>query len=173
MFKTVTNLFQVFTRDGVHRMQKRIPSVFLCAVFLLLPRMLSAQQIVINEVDADQSGADNAEFIELFDGGVGNTIGGTTPAARNIISGNDVGVRITDGAESNDIFGNYIGTDVTGTTALGNKESGVLMTGAARANEIGGLAPGEGNVISGNEFAGGNVFGFPGGVAITSEASLN
>ena len=29
--------------------------------------------IVINEVDADQSGTDTAEFIELFDGGDGNT----------------------------------------------------------------------------------------------------
>jgi len=32
-----------------------------------------AQSIVINEVDADQVGTDAAEFVELFDGGVGNT----------------------------------------------------------------------------------------------------
>lgn len=30
-------------------------------------------QIVINEIDSDTPGSDNAEFIELFDGGVGNT----------------------------------------------------------------------------------------------------
>ena len=29
--------------------------------------------IFINEVDADQTGADTGEFIELYDGGVGNT----------------------------------------------------------------------------------------------------
>ncbi len=29
--------------------------------------------VLINEVDADQAGTDDAEFIELFDGGVGNT----------------------------------------------------------------------------------------------------
>ncbi len=29
--------------------------------------------LIINEVDADQSGTDSAEFVELFDGGVGNT----------------------------------------------------------------------------------------------------
>ncbi len=29
--------------------------------------------LLINEVDADQAGTDSAEFIELFDGGVGNT----------------------------------------------------------------------------------------------------
>ena len=30
-------------------------------------------ELVINEVDADQSGTDSAEFIELYDGGIGNT----------------------------------------------------------------------------------------------------
>jgi predicted extracellular nuclease len=30
-------------------------------------------ELLINEVDADQSGTDSAEFVELYDGGVGNT----------------------------------------------------------------------------------------------------
>ncbi len=30
-------------------------------------------QVLINEVDADQEGTDDAEFVELFDGGAGNT----------------------------------------------------------------------------------------------------
>ncbi len=29
--------------------------------------------VLINEVDADQSGTDSAEFVELYDGGAGNT----------------------------------------------------------------------------------------------------
>ncbi|WP_457654539.1 Calx-beta domain-containing protein [Rhodocaloribacter sp.] len=29
--------------------------------------------VLINEIDADQTGTDNAEFVELYDGGVGNT----------------------------------------------------------------------------------------------------
>lgn len=33
----------------------------------------SQADILINEVDADQSGTDNAEFVELFDGGQGNS----------------------------------------------------------------------------------------------------
>ncbi len=33
----------------------------------------SIPDIVINELDADQSGTDNAEFVELYDGGAGNT----------------------------------------------------------------------------------------------------
>src|SRR5262249_8308871 len=32
-----------------------------------------AANVVINEVDADTPGADSAEFVELYDGGVGNT----------------------------------------------------------------------------------------------------
>ncbi len=30
--------------------------------------------VIINEIDADQTGTDAAEFIELYDGGVGNTV---------------------------------------------------------------------------------------------------
>ncbi|MGK0185130.1 MAG: hypothetical protein ACI9R3_000905 [Verrucomicrobiales bacterium] len=41
--------------------------------WLALPLAGLAQDIVINEVDADQSGLDRAEFIELYDGGAGNT----------------------------------------------------------------------------------------------------
>ena len=33
----------------------------------------NAYDVIINEVDADQAGTDAAEFVELYDGGVGNT----------------------------------------------------------------------------------------------------
>jgi len=33
----------------------------------------AAREIVINEVDVDQAGTDSAEFVELYDGGAGNT----------------------------------------------------------------------------------------------------
>ena len=40
----------------------------------LLVSVLSLRaQLVINEVDADQAGSDRSEFIELYDGGAGNT----------------------------------------------------------------------------------------------------
>ena len=61
-----------------------------------------------------------------FLNGDGNsaTIGGTTSAARNVISGHDPGVGIEIQASSTSgsptIQGNYIGTDVTGTVAIGN-----------------------------------------------------
>ena len=80
----------------------------------------------------------------------GNTVGGSMAGARNIISGNDLaGVFISEAtSSSNLILGNYIGTDVTGSQALGNAESGVDIRGPG--NTVGGTAAGAGNVISGN-----------------------
>ena len=48
--------------------------------------------------------------------GASNTVGGTTPAARNIISGSSgfSGVVVQDIATGNVVEGNYIGTDATG-----------------------------------------------------------
>jgi uncharacterized repeat protein (TIGR01451 family)/CSLREA domain-containing protein len=80
-----------------------------------------------------------------------NTIGGTIPAARNVISGNDFGGIAMGGlaATGNAIQGNYIGTDAAGTGDLGNSGNGV-STSFDSDNLIGGTAPGAGNVISGN-----------------------
>ena len=89
----------------------------------------------------------------------GNTVGGTTAGARNIISGNGLdGVSMTDsGANNNLIEGNYIGTDVSGTLPLGNARQGVSITSTNNTtnptgtdNTVGGTAPGAGNVISDN-----------------------
>jgi len=78
-----------------------------------------------------------------------NTIGGNTRAERNIISGNQSsGVEIN-GTANNLIQGNYIGTDVTGTMALGNSIGVSLVTDRATSNTIGGTF-GAGNLISGN-----------------------
>ena len=79
-----------------------------------------------------------------------NTVGGLTAAERNIVSGNDLyGVRITTSLGSNVVQGNYIGTDITGTVALPNSDSGVQLANVQGAT-IGGSAPGAGNLISGN-----------------------
>ena len=86
-----------------------------------------------------------------------HTIGGTTAAARNIISGNTSnGVVIVSGdpiATANVIEGNFIGTNAAGTAAIGNGQSGIQMFGGGAAtgtNTIGGTAAGAGNVISGS-----------------------
>jgi hypothetical protein len=108
-----------------------------------------------------------------------NTIGGTTAAERNIISGNSTwGVRISD-AESmrNKVQGNYIGTDVTGTVTdpdgtpnsgdeLGNGLNGVLIQTGAHNNTIGGTTAGAGNIISGNGYNGSDLNNTKSGVEV-------
>ena len=97
-------------------------------------------------------------------GGSDNAIGGTAPAERNIISGNSgVGISLGGGANQNTIQGNYIGTDATGTVALGNA-AGVSIANQGSNNLIGGAAAGAGNVISANSGAGIDIDGYGGPV---------
>jgi hypothetical protein len=77
-----------------------------------------------------------------------NTIGGTTAAARNVISGNNTdGINSAIG-NSNIIQGNLIGTDKSGTAAIGNTNSGI-NSGASNWI-IGGTTTASRNVIAGN-----------------------
>jgi parallel beta-helix repeat protein len=78
-------------------------------------------------------------------------IGGDTPAARNVISGNhNHGIALN--ATNTHVLGNYIGTDVTGSVAVGNLASGIGLN-PASGNTIGDTTGG-GNVISGNALSG-------------------
>ena len=88
--------------------------------------------------------------VRMSDGASDNTVGGTTAAARNIISGVDgTGIFIDSTAGAgNVVLGNYVGTDETGSLALGNAGDGILI--AAAGNAVGGTVAGAGNVISGN-----------------------
>jgi parallel beta-helix repeat protein len=87
-----------------------------------------------------------------------NTIGGSTSADRNLISGNGsngvqvLGIGILPAADGatppgNYIVGNYIGTDATGLGEDGNAAAGVFLYNA-RDNVVG--MPGAGNLITGN-----------------------
>jgi hypothetical protein len=85
-----------------------------------------------------------------------NADGAGDTAERNVISGGGTGDGIFLGGTGNVVAGNYIGTDVTGTIALGNRE-GVILAG--NGNRIGadGHDPhpaAERNIISGNFDAG-------------------
>lgn len=70
----------------------------------------------------------------------GNTVGGTTAAARNLIVGNKVNGIALNGAlaTSNLVQGNYIGVGADGTTALGNSNNGIQISDNAANNTIGG-----------------------------------
>lgn len=80
-----------------------------------------------------------------------NTIGGTISAAQNVISGNKQnGVYMFGvGATGNLVQGNSIGTNLSGTAAIANTLSGILIHNAP-SNTIGGTFAGSTNVISGN-----------------------
>lgn len=77
-------------------------------------------------------------------------IGGATVSSRNIISGNGGGgVRISGAAATGaQVVMNYIGTDVTGTVALGNSQPGIAVIDAPNAT-IGSAVVSAGNLISG------------------------
>ena len=81
------------------------------------------------------------------EGGTGNTIGGTTAAARNIISGNRDGIYLSV-TQGELVEGNYIGTDATGTLPIGNTENGIWDAGSA--DTIGGTTAAARNIISAN-----------------------
>ncbi len=80
----------------------------------------------------------------------GNVIGGTTTAARNVISGNaEDGVKIVGTTTTgNSVQGNYIGTNAAGTAALANHANGVYLN--SKLNTIGGATSAARNIISGN-----------------------
>jgi uncharacterized repeat protein (TIGR01451 family) len=83
----------------------------------------------------------------------GNLVGGTTAAARNLLSGNRNGVQIFGVGTGNQVRGNSIGTNASGTFSLGNSQNGVLVLGAS-SSVIGEAGSASSNTISFNGAAG-------------------
>ena len=81
--------------------------------------------------------------VEINSGATGNTVGGTTVAARNVISGNtSQGLYLHDGGTGGNIVaGNYIGLNAAGSGALPNGYAGIEIDLGAQGNTIGGGAP--------------------------------
>ena len=110
-----------------------------------------------NIVEANYVGVEGTPDLtgNFFDGlsviAPNNLIGGTSPKARNVISGNRrIGIRIFGSTPNGNLVkGNYIGTNAEGTAALANRDSGVAIL-LGSNNVIGGTEPGAGNLISGN-----------------------
>src|SRR5207245_817349 len=91
--------------------------------------------------------------VQIRDGS-SNTIGGTTSGSGNLISGNALGIMVntlgTFATTNNLIAGNFIGTDATGTKALGNTGLGVDLEDVS-SNTVGGTTSTARNVISSNQ----------------------
>ncbi len=113
--------------------------------------------------------------IDINYGSGHNTIGGTGPGERNILSGNDLsGLEISHQASTtqNDVVGNFIGTDVTGTRAqswTANQYTGITIEDGATNNLV------HENVIGNNLSAGIRIVGaiFMTGTATTGNQVFN
>jgi hypothetical protein len=110
-----------------------------------------------NLIGTDVTGTNripNSSGVQAF--GTNMLIGGLTPGARNVISGNQGDGAYIRGAGSK-IQGNYIGTDITGTLPLGNNGNGVV---AGENALIGGNVPEARNIISANGSSGNVALGY-------------
>lgn len=87
--------------------------------------------------------------VYISNGAFQNFIGGADDADRNIISGNNGTGVVISGSVGIGVLGNYIGTNVTGTAALGNGAGGVRIVGG-EANLVGGAVYGIIPAIKGN-----------------------
>jgi CSLREA domain-containing protein len=113
-------------------------------------------------------------------GGTNHRIGLSLEGARNLISGNlGPGIAVISTAAGISIRNNYIGTDISGTAALGNSAGIEVGMGAGATDvTIGGTPYGEGNLISGNDsegillYRGAKVFGNFIGTDVTGAAAL-
>jgi titin len=124
----------------------------------------TSKQVVGNYIGTDSSGLralpNGVDGVDL-DQATADSIGGSADGAGNLISGNaGNGISVTDGATSNQILGNMIGTDASGTRALPNTRDGVNLATVA-GNTIGGTTAGDRNVISGNDGSGIDFSGNP------------
>lgn len=138
----------------------------------------SNNQITMNYIGTDITGlvsyGNSNDGILITSNAFGNMIGGPAygsnnptgsegsvtrvfqrPPQGNLISANGShGVEITRNASSNTLMGNYIGTDTTGNTALGNTGNGILIDNAPSNSILGCFVTNNPfvfyNVVSGN-----------------------
>ena len=126
-----------------------------------------------NTVEGNFIGTDSSGTQDLGNGDSGvetyrvgandNSVGGSSPGARNLISGNDDDGVVIDDGQGNRVLGNLVGTTKDGAAPLGNFDAGV-RTSAVSNNTVGGGTPEGANTIASN---GGN------GVEIVSTGSGN
>jgi subtilisin-like proprotein convertase family protein len=104
-----------------------------------------------NFIGTDQTGLvrkGNQTGIAIDEDSSGNTVGGTVPAARNVISGAYSASGVILISDQNVVQGNFLGLDVGGANAIENDGNGIFVKGSN--NTVGGTAAGARNVIAGN-----------------------
>ena len=126
----------------------------------------NSSKIEGNFIGTDPSGTidrgNEFQGVFLFFNSAATTVGGTSPASRNLISGNDgVGVKIFV-STNNVVLGNLIGTRRDGTGTLGNADQGVDMFGSSV------------NAVGDGSAAGANTIAFNGrdGIAVEDDTSI-
>jgi len=170
----------------------------------ILVNGLSTSNMVVqgNRIGVNQAGTTarpNSQNGVFLNGAPLNTVGGSSAAQGNVISGNtQSGVRIEGtNALNNVVRGNVVGLNQSRGAAVPNAGQGIHLFNA-QSNTIGGSVSGQGNLISGNTQSGvriegstargnvvlGNVIGLDGtgvisrpnggnGIYITGSASFN
>ena len=125
-------------------------------------RLADSRNITVagNKIGTDLDGAsaiaNSQHGVQISEDQGGSTIGTNADETsdileKNLISGNTLnGVVINSDGIDNVIAGNYIGTDISGASALGNGENGILIEGDAFDNTIGGSDGISGNIIAHN-----------------------
>jgi len=81
----------------------------------------------------------NIQGVRMIFSANNNTVGGTSPAARNLISGNSgIGIQIEVNSSGTVVQGNFVGTNAAGNAALGNapSASGIITVGNNSQNTL-------------------------------------
>ncbi|WP_040756746.1 T9SS type A sorting domain-containing protein [Winogradskyella psychrotolerans] len=112
-------------------------------------------QIIGNYIGTNAEGtAAIANDYGLYVAGGNTTIGGQTAGSRNIISGNNYGIYISESTSNgSSIKGNYIGLNATGTGPIANS-IGLTLSSTSTNCVVGGDNPLDRNIISGNSYLG-------------------
>jgi FG-GAP-like repeat len=147
----------------------------------------NANVIAGNKIGTDITGTEalgNKDFgvwvIADFGSVASNTIGGTTAGTANVISANGLlgfqgfGVEFLYSAVSDNVVeGNLIGTDITGSRALGNAAGGVFIEDGGSGITIGGATAAAGNLIANNGGPGVTVGSSPSDLCIGNQITAN
>lgn len=134
---------------------------------------ITGNTVAGNYIGTDSAGVldrgNTVDGVRIEAGANANTIGGTTAARRNVVSGNDQdGIQVDGEASDNNIIrGNYVGVNALGSATIGNGGDGVFISGGADSTVVGGSLSSGGNLIAGNGIVGVEVDGASSGTTIT------